>query len=1423
MDRKRLNSPRPENANHSSRTAPTQISLANSRVQPVSKPEQEPTIKTRTYSDSTILDSTKKPLIGSNHQSVPRSSSPHSPQSPHSPLIVGQASRLLSGVIAKQQERERSCSPLSTPPVIKSVFTFDRTSGGSDTNTASIWHGHTNNSDQSQSETSRYSRNKLTSEALSKVTSKQNDYNTLASVDSGFSRTTADTRENMDGGTMSRQSTLSSSSSFTFEHPDQLISPTQPKLTTPPPQSFASSLKFVETDFPPTSPLSMVVDEPTSIRGRMQKSNVVYESHEDENSAIITRIPSSGFFDPSQTQSQSPFDSVSPPMTTYTAYYTGNPEKEMDKNSTDGGKIKDQKKQRSTKSPLRHFKKNPADKIEEEDEGELDSGNGEMRKSSRKEKKEKEGRKFFRKRSFSDGSALDNNHDELLEKNKLLEKNNFQSPDRIVVSSSMRSALPITPFKMLKQTTVSQSFRAEPRGKSLPPDDGGWSKFSMPNLVTPPNQSREVTPESGASDSSSGGRNTRHRMSFTQKIKSLVVGSNKDDGAKSTKGSMSNPVVLKAYKMLDDSPAPELDEKRRYTVTDKDRTECISLGVNERSVDVPPASKMNNSGKVSGNIDPRGVGDTKTPSSRESSGGQNHKSDDLVKSGKVGSVSKDSKRNDSLSSSTKKVSTKDETSVDHISSSTKDSSKGNKKTTIVSRYLLPKASQLSTKTNKTSGEISSSKITVTSKKGTSSKTSASLTKNNHSTGSVSSPKGSPILSKKTGKVTNSKVSSSKTSKSFPKESPLVTKKTASTSLTKDTTKVGSGPKTVIVRSHMSPSPKLSPQKIVVSSLHYSPTSSPRPTKKSTSSVTTSPLVTKKLAPSNASNTSPKTQNTAVTKPASKRPVAGESSPFHSSPQSSVKKSSISSLGKSSPKNGSPQSSVRKTAPPLLTKVSLEASKEAEKSPNFSRFSRSRQPIKLKSPDQSKSSSPVLKHDPKGPDTPNSHRKRKVGVSTSAPHEDKKFITNDLESLSSSSSLASNHLPKMDMNVDHLLARVEQRLNNITMSDSDTENPIPVDFKSSSVFNPASSENELEHQQGSQPSQESPLVKQKYFSKEEKSSKSSSVLSTFTSARPPKHPSKISSETQLISKKSSNSAKLPTSSTGVSRPRLMIVADPNKVSSPSSNTSSSKNTPTITHNAISSSTLSGDSDKKKLKGSSDVKPASSNQKSSVSATKNSNTRQSAKNSIGVGQSSRNSTLNRSMKSRSSTHIRPNVAANLTSHRGSLPSSSHSTSNLNCPLSGQPSNRKSLRRANSGESLTKKIRPSATLNRDKKISAAGTSTTTGAGNTTGGVYASMRRPRSGSLGRTAAKTGPGLTRSTATMSMRLPRNSLGQRSSTLRKSSRGAPATSTVSDTTTLSPSRSSTLKRVSSGGTLRKVSCPGEVLSAFDHVSAQASV
>ncbi len=1518
--------------------------------------------KVRTNSDSTLLEKSKQlpPPLGISRSNTAQLYSP--PQSPHSPVVVGMASKHLTGIIGRHQERERSCSPsLETAPYSRNdAFSFENTQKvvNSEKYVAGDHTKHPLNRNLSNG-ASISSTDTRTDDIL------RADLTTIINfnADSNVPIDLYGGGDGIDGNKLSRQSTLSSSSSFTYDSFDQLTSPP------PPAKSFASGLTFIDTDFQPEEP------EPTIIRGTMHKTNVIYGSHDDSNNTVITRIQGSGFFDPSQTQNQADF--LEGPNPIGLKEETELAEKTSEAQSQGKAMGKESKRSRNSKSPLRHMKRNVTDKIIEEDENELDGGkNGEISsgKNSLKNKKGKEHKDKDKKRSISTSSApsflANNPNGEFSPEHKSVKS------ERRLFGSARKSAVPNTKSK---QNKVSQSFRDDLRGKSLSPDSGGLSKLSMPNLAMSSPSSKEGTPESGGSEKESGGVTKKRKISLAQRIKSLMGGSSSKEDL-STKEKIENPVILKTYKKMDvDLPeSPTANHRMNTTnslgqlpsvsdaaeLSSAHRTyslDCISP-ISERSIEWPISrpDSVTVGGEVGGESGERNNGRTESGSLTETSSVFSQSGDfvsvpdkskveesdidcTLSSSSSIelskSAVSQGSKGLDSRNSTSNKTTSSAKKSTKTSITSPNSSKKTNSSSGNFSPSGSPRSSKrISTGVSKYS-PISTPKDTSPQKRNSDS---ASVTRktsgvSSRVTSSNPTTKSSPLgTNKKTALSSASSIKASSSGSSLEQSS---SPRSSQRSVGKSTQSPISGRKAAAKKSVTATQPAINSPKAVRKSGTEQPTTvnspkavkkyvttqltinSPKAIKKSEPTINSPKAVTKSVTAQTVINSpkavqksvthspigTPKTVKTSIQVHISKQspsgsPKAAKSSMIHASSLSSPKASPLltrrvspsktttnstnnlsskAALGggsSSSPKS-SPRSSTRKAAPPRLGRVSLDTSKEqgTPNSPSFSRFSKGRQPMKLKSPDQSKVPSPVPKHkivaqsSSSSSSKPtleklemNSLKRRRIGISSSeSPIISPLFEPQPLAKQSESMG--------MEMNVGSLLARVEQKLSTLATSElggalkePDTENPIPAEFKSSSaVFSFSQQSSQDINSGGSREDSPSPEVFQfpessqsgvvqslkrdivKYpltisasdtieedkksgdavtkkstasstkkppqsvDQKNQKSSfispqlrvnsKSSSVLSnSFTVSRPPRAPSsKKMSEPNI-----SSSTKRPSiSSTGMSRPKNIVVATSRKNSSTPSlqNTAAKSNsTPSSTLSAI----KAGEKKEfKKSQSSSELKRPS------------------------TGTSpSRGSTLNRSTRTRKSSRVRPGSAATLLHRNSTQQNIAGGTPN---PLSvGQTSNRKSMRRVSSGDILTKKIRPgsSATLGRDRRGSAIAATSASGSGIGGGGnVFNSMRRPKSSSVLRPSVGAGPGFIRSSATMSMRQPRTSVVQRGGTLRKSRKGTPPAVTVSmaEASLASPSRSSTLKRVSSSGTMKKNST-GEIFSAFDQISSQAS-
>ena len=552
-------------------------------------------IKSRTQSDPTLLDNMPHHHHHSPHQkarlgriasqgSAPCSSPSLSPRSPMVQELgresVEGVAQHIASVKALWQGREQSASPApATPP--GRLATPPAGNGGKRTG-AEVFSFGANSTTKS-----RIGSDKVPSpsygggggqDAPSRGDSRGSDQDPLASTHPEFP-------PSYPADLARASSTFSSSGSFTLDtvEPHTKTPSSSHSHSSfseiPSPRSYAASLRFVETGGgSPSSPSPLhQLDEPSTIRGPMLRTNVVYGSHEEDTVSHITRIPGSGFFDPSQTQSQADFDL---PVTTTGLLAgrrgVGEEAGPMTEEKQEGLERKGKK---SRKSPLRLAKK---DRIPEEVEGggEERDGVGEKKRgevtvsSSRalkkKEKETSSSKRPIKKRAESmhvgsDGKTGD------IQFSPEHRTVSLSSPIRKVSSASLASPThPATPTSnsatpITAMVRVSQSFREEK--SPTPPGGRGLVKLgSVPNLPTPSppsGRSREVTPISGGSGSeggaSSSSQGKKRKPSLAQRIMNFMSGGGGKDDTKPPTPNMDNPVVLKTYKVFEEdvfSPPP---------------------------------------------------------------------------------------------------------------------------------------------------------------------------------------------------------------------------------------------------------------------------------------------------------------------------------------------------------------------------------------------------------------------------------------------------------------------------------------------------------------------------------------------------------------------------------------------------------------------------------------------------------------------------------------------------------------------------------------------------------------------------------------------------------------------------------------------------------------------------------------------------
>ena len=1342
-------------------------------------------------------------------------------------------------------------------------------------------------------------------------------------------------KDSRDGAnsSLSRLSTHSSSSGFTVDGIDQLLSPKRPKSseTSSASQFFSSNLQFVDTEDSPTSP---VWKEPV-IRGQAQKTTVVYGDHEDGSSGLVTMIPSSGFFDPSQSQADVLDNDPLPVLDEFkddksALVKKGEGESKKKKKAKEG-----KKSSRRDKLPILPVRSDVSEKIVEEEEE--DSYNGSARIAGKKEEKEGRTKKLFGSKrtpsnEFSPLSHVSRLHDFTDEEEK------SRALERSASSSSGKKSF--SPFRKAKKT--SQSFRDDMRESSSSPDiSGHFRKFSANSTPSPSRSlgSREGTPESSGSDASGGKQTKKRKTSLAQRIKSLVVGGNsKENVAKSPIAKKPETKAIKKVEVVDNvessseftTSGSNLDiplsfsgsfEGSGTSVTSSDsqsaKKEAFPPSRPQSAVAAPGSQpkrmakkqvndlempevkyRLNLSPRSGVRPDVRSSGTKVQRKSTGGSGGVNAKYTGSPVAKKPSSIS-------SPTAASPRTVTRG-TSVPGKGSpiSPRSSGKARSETGKGSPSGSPRSSE---KRRASSGLGKGSPISSprsTTRVSTSSP-SPTVSPRSSVKRSVSSGKGSPTSSLQSqGKQSPVKIVS-------PLSQKRVSSTSSPTSRNKSSIAAGTRKASAPTSSSMSPlaSSKTtrSPPKLSSSTSSSSiPPGSPKGASAVRKAKATAPTTLDVSPP--GSPRVPRSSGQLSSAPSKASPLMLRKVTPSSSGGVTAKSASTSSVtGNASSKKVSVPS-TRKAAPPKLTKMSLGApevnSPNTKTSPSFSRFSNVRKPLKMnKSPDNSNQPSPVMERSALAESAKpspltgisevtikqralsesssgssssrGSQRKRRIGISCSespmqSPVVSKTFFGES--TLPSGKNLPSSSL---GLDVESLLASVEKKLGDLTESDATSKqgddqgvadvfvessvdlNPVPTSRKHttrdgsqspekapSPKFSPLLHRKSTEDRKGSsekvtvvnikvnnigvskQHSSPSITSKSVMKVKDDKLKSTKSPLSTkrsmdlstkspkseakkvVSSNRPPKVPLTAKVSEPKV-KSTSALGKTSTSSMGTTRPRMVVMGDASPKGRPMAKVQS---TPLL--------------------------PASARRESDAGTNVPPEAPKKAP------ESRRNSILNRSLKSRASTRmIRPG-SANVTGRKASVAAiqqqqqqQSHQkqhekktdsdvhVSDAHRSSLGPASSRKSMRRVSSGDIL-KKVRPgsSSTLGRDRRSSLAppGTLSSSSGSGLGGGMYATMRKSKS-------SIAPSGFTRSSTTMSMRVPRKlsvAHTQKGNTLRRGSKaggGLPPAATVADPLALSPSRSSTLKRMSSGGTLRKQSSSGEIMAAFDQISSQAKM
>ena len=930
FDRRRYHSTPPESTVGHSKSTPPQASLADSREQPVAvgvasvTSGQGPAYRHRVNSDTAAG-------LGR-------------PESPHSPVVRKQASLHLTGIIGRQQERERSCTPSPRTPTL-TKFSFPAPDVHVD--------GDSNN----------------TSKAATSITVTEG---TLPSEK-------AAKLMNL-GNSTTKQSVATTTDSYKVPVNDGGLPPQKPK-------AFAAGLKFIDTpeipddgadaaptmttsssSVPPPSMTSSVTTNTTTIPSTKAakspaKTQIVFRPLDEVHAEDITVISGCKFFDPSQSQS----DYYTPPPPLHQISSVSKTSGEGDKAME--GKDKGKKaKSKDSKSSIKLKRKNSSGKMiettPEPEEKAKDNGGGEdktsiaeLKSSKKKEKEEKSGKKSGpkKKRSISVSAA---------------EVGTGSLPLSLPASPS-KPPLPISSTNAktgLKK--VSASFRRDGRNRSLSPEGTGgllMNKLGTPNPSPVHSSSRGTTPDSTTSES----EEYKRRTSLRNKLKSLM-GKDKNNG-KAVRTSWrfsdlggvaqheSDEIVsLKGFRKLSEDGEPEevpsvtpvhpvapvhpvhhtksvsLSSTRSASqvslLTHADRLnleedtemvprtysmECIYPTYNERCVDVPAiGEKLNDSKSTNSSGSP-----TKKDPDKDSGSSEYITASDSDSVNRLTAVISDTQLLNVPATTSSVSLSQDNTSEKFV---TPPESAGHSQTSLELSVIGIMDKTFSSTTD---AGVNSSNPKLMSKASPSPKTSNKKSPIGTTTTTKGpSPKSSPITSRKASSKlasplgrrvpgTPSPVMRKKSSSATP-SSPSPAKKSSSSSLSKIS------PKTSPVFARSSAAGK----KVTTSPLAQrriataSPGSSPILSRKSASakaSLTTSPLSTRRVSPSKPSTVSPKSS------PSLKRKITP----------------------------GSPRSSFgTRPSPPKLSRAPLDSGPSPKLSPrksSFSRFGQGRTPFKVR--------------------------------------------------------------------------------------------------------------------------------------------------------------------------------------------------------------------------------------------------------------------------------------------------------------------------------------------------------------------------------------------------------------------------------------------------------------------------------------------
>ena len=462
--------------------------------------------------------------------------------SPHSPNMR-MASRHLSGFIERQKSKESSSSP--SPQQTNSLTFPSVVVDGSDVSNES-------------EDTSRTLLPCKTSNAqplnvdsiTSDLTPTNGDFGTLTSADSAFSE--------LDGGGMSKPH-VSNSDSFSFENFGGFDTRESP------PRTFAENLKFVD---------SSNDSQYGSGERQVSKAQVVYRPIDVSNTADITMIPGSGFFDASQSQAENIEVGLLQRIAAEPVVTTS---KDLDRKSREKSP-KDSKKSASKPSKgFGLFKRNAKAKaIEEEAEGEDFVGDDDDTPKIKPKfaKKERES-KSSSPRLSSSGESLNNNSPAQAKPKKRSASISQPLDSASPFASSGKPPLPTSAMsKLNKGKKGFYSFREE---KAKSPD----FKTSLPDLASSPDNSRDSTlsPDShisSSSDNKASDKKPSLRKRISQSLRDLVGKESPSSTSKSSwkfseEKNPQSPVALLGYRPINEHLPTSISETQVSSLSNFDR------------------------------------------------------------------------------------------------------------------------------------------------------------------------------------------------------------------------------------------------------------------------------------------------------------------------------------------------------------------------------------------------------------------------------------------------------------------------------------------------------------------------------------------------------------------------------------------------------------------------------------------------------------------------------------------------------------------------------------------------------------------------------------------------------------------------------------------------------------------------------------